>query len=297
MIQHLGHLALPGCGPHGRWRRLGRWTMGQRLRLAGVVPRAADVLRLSPAAGYASLSVGSGVPLWYRWCVRTGVLGSLFFVGVMALERHLCPYCLVAHVANIAFWLVIEFSPSQSSGSSRRSLVFGILSSVAVTAGLAITQSRAKETASQQAEAQLQQSIERIRDHLRAGAATGTVQTDGKGFTGRFRRGPERAALRLVVFSDYQCKDCRSTEEAIDEALAGRPDISISHKHFPLCKECNRIVRIEHFHDHACRAAQAAEAAGLLGGNDAFCACTLGCLSGKRCSPTRNSPLSPASLA
>src|SRR4029077_11544325 len=85
-----------------------------------------------------------------------------------------------------------------------------------------------------------------------------------------YRRGSERAPIRLVLFDDYECKDCHETELQLAEALQGRSDISVSPKNYPLCKDCNRTIKSAHFHDHACRAAEAAEAAGILGGNEAF---------------------------
>ncbi|MHC4948301.1 MAG: DsbA family protein, partial [Planctomycetota bacterium] len=54
--------------------------------------------------------------------------------------------------------------------------------------------------------------------------------------------------------------------------LSGRDDISLSAKHFPLCKDCNAFARERNVNPHpnACWAARAAETAGILRGNDGF---------------------------
>jgi protein-disulfide isomerase len=92
----------------------------------------------------------------------------------------------------------------------------------------------------------------------------------GRRFTGRYRKGPEKAAIRLVFFTDYQCAHCRTLDSHIALALRGRGDVSVSIKHFPLNRECNPTVIDPKRHALACRAARIAEAAGLLGGDEAF---------------------------
>lgn len=89
-------------------------------------------------------------------------------------------------------------------------------------------------------------------------------------FTGRYRLGPEVAPVRIVIFSDYQCPECKSMEKQALEVLAKHPEVSLSAKHFPFCTECNRHMGGFNKHPLACRAARAAEAAGIVGGNNAF---------------------------
>ena len=122
--------------------------------------------------------------------------------------------------------------------------------------------------AAERAERDFQRSLGTIVRHVRR--ARPTLPNDGTPpFTGRYRLGPERAAVRIVVFSDYQCRDCAETERQIEEALRTHDHVSFSHKHFPLCKDCNRTIKLD-FHKRACRAARAAEAAGIVGGQQAF---------------------------
>src|SRR5690606_14924247 len=97
-----------------------------------------------------------------------------------------------------------------------------------------------------------------------------------EGFRGRYVHGPEEAAIRVVMFTDYQCPDCNRIESEIEPILKQRDDISLSVMHFPFCRNadggkiCNKYAPRD-LHANACRAARAAEAAGIVGGNAAFC--------------------------
>ncbi|MFQ5501817.1 MAG: DsbA family protein [Phycisphaerae bacterium] len=90
------------------------------------------------------------------------------------------------------------------------------------------------------------------------------------GFTGRYRLGPEKAAIRIVMISDYQCIDCQRLEPQFMKYAEEHDDISFSMKHFPMCKDCNPRFQRNNPHPDACWAAKAAEAAGIIGGNDGF---------------------------
>lgn len=90
-------------------------------------------------------------------------------------------------------------------------------------------------------------------------------------FTGRYRLGPEKARVRIVMITDYQCPDCKRIEgEVIKWVKANDKDVSLSIKHFPMCSACNPNFKDYNMHPNACWAARAAEAAGILGGNAGF---------------------------
>jgi protein-disulfide isomerase len=92
-----------------------------------------------------------------------------------------------------------------------------------------------------------------------------------QGFTGRYREGPERAVARIVIYSDYQCHQCKRIENEVRAIRAKHPEtVSISHKHYPWCAACNKYLNGQTLHGNACWAARAAETAGLLKGNDGF---------------------------
>lgn len=102
--------------------------------------------------------------------------------------------------------------------------------------------------------------------------SAGQSAAAAKPFTGRWRRGPEQAAVRIVVLTDYQCPDCKLIEQQIEEQIAldskESPRISFSMKHFPFCTACN--PKAPNLHANACWAARAAEAAGILHGEAGF---------------------------
>jgi protein-disulfide isomerase/uncharacterized membrane protein len=99
-------------------------------------------------------------------------------------------------------------------------------------------------------------------------AAALPAASASKGFTGRWRFGPEQAGVRVVLFTGYQCPDCKRVEGQLESLLAKYPNISVSVKHFPFCTECNSHA--PNLHPNACWAARAAETAGILGGSEAF---------------------------
>ena len=85
-----------------------------------------------------------------------------------------------------------------------------------------------------------------------------------------YRIGPEKAKVGLVVFYDYQSAECWRIERDIQELMGKYGNrMSVTARHYPLCTDCN-VSLGSNSHPNACRAALAAEAAGLLKGNDGF---------------------------
>lgn len=87
-------------------------------------------------------------------------------------------------------------------------------------------------------------------------------------FTGRYHLGSEKPRVRIVVISDFQCADCQKLDRELVD-LADKPNVSVSMKHFPFCRDCNQNVP-QTLHANACWAARAAEAAGMVGGTLGF---------------------------
>lgn len=84
--------------------------------------------------------------------------------------------------------------------------------------------------------------------------------------------GPPDAPHRLVIFSDFQCPACRVLHERMEEVLEKYGDqLQAAYKHYPQDPACNDnpAFRIGG-HASACQAARAAEAARLLGGDEAY---------------------------
>lgn len=72
------------------------------------------------------------------------------------------------------------------------------------------------------------------------------------------------------MLTDYQCTDCNRIEVDVRKLMSERTDFSLSIKHFPMCADCNEHFKEQNMHPNACWAARAAEAAGILRGNDGF---------------------------
>ncbi len=84
--------------------------------------------------------------------------------------------------------------------------------------------------------------------------------------------GPAAAPHTVVMFGDFQCPVCAETDKTLKQ-VQQRLDGSfrVVFKHFPLNHACNAAVDADKApHAFGCMAAEAAEAARRLGGNDAF---------------------------
>lgn len=256
-LQHLGAAPLPGCGLDSPCQRALGGPFGTIPALDWPVAFAGASFFAGSLAAWAT--AGAGWPRSLRWLARIGGGFSLAFLVLAFQQGTPCPFCITAQLANLIFVVCSE----RSSGPTRARRPEGafVLAALGVTVGLALARARAEAGHEAAAEADLSESTRAIEQH--GGART---------FTGRYRRGPERAALRLVLFTDYQCPDCARLEREAAQLLGERDDLSLSIKHFPLSKDCNRRARElgQNPHPNACWAARAAEAAGLVGGTEAF---------------------------
>jgi len=281
---HLQGIALPGCGPGSPCEQAAAGPWGH----VPIVNWPLSHLGMAYFAGVlvAWLNSRGALPALLRWTVRVGVLGSLVLTTVLIVERQPCTYCLAVHAANILFWLAVERGGRRTVKSAAQAWVPALTTFVLFTAALGVAEWQRWEHRQARGTALLREDEEniiaatsqRVAASQAADAGTLVVATgpgeDGSGaaeehgFTGRWRWGPEAAPIRLVLLTDYQCVDCNAVERQI-LPLFDRPDVSISVKHFPMCTDCNSGLQ-RTLHKNACVAAQAAEAAGILGGNDGF---------------------------
>ena len=323
-LEHLGAVALPGCGPGSGCAEVAKSYWGK-------VPGTSWPTSFAGLAYFLAVLVywlGSvrGTPAIFRWVIRLGVLGSLWLIGVMFYEDHFCQYCIGAHGSNVAFWIVMEISRRRAPLSGRLvAAAAGVYVVASVTMG--VIDYRVWQDAERRGEADLADSTAAIiaateraqaaaeREAAERAQASGTKPTanpgpqepapdpppDPKptaaadpppgtapvvaaadpadppdsdppavtGFRGRYLYGPEKAAVRLVLFTDYQCRDCRRIEMEIRELLEKYDDISLSVKQFPFDERCNETVG-RTLHANACWASCAAETAGIMWGNDGF---------------------------
>ncbi len=300
---------LPGCGPNSGCAKATASALGKLpFTVPGVGPTLEQgwpVSFLGLAFFISMLAawviVGRRVPSSVVHMARLGVLASGFYLVMMLtnMNQYLCKYCLASHACNLVFWLAAEIG---TRAGSRRSP--GFLKAV-VTAGtvffassaaMGVLDARAQEQkaakqedslaaeiAAMQAEAAAQQSAPKPAEPA---PSTSIRQKDfppisldvpvpgddtlkQEGFTGRYRLGPAEAPIRVVVFSDYQCKDCKRVEAELKQVVKDMPNVSVSHKQFAFDKTCNKYFDTL-MHPNACWAARAAEAAGMLRGNAGF---------------------------
>lgn len=266
-LQHVGQMPLFGCGPgwgcsdlaENSW---GSSVFGWPVSLLGLAYFGALSL-IWPAIGWRP-----GLPPWLKWMVRLGAAGSVLFLAAMFVVGKFCMYCCVVHFANFAFLAIVELSGSERRGPLLGPIMIGSLAAATVLALPLL--GRIGGGVAEDNDQQLSKSIQRIVEHVRRNDHLPRDFENG-GFTGRYQRGPRRAAIRLVVFGDYNCKACREIHETIGKLLSERKDLSYSHKHLPRgCFTCNGGVNTPRLIETAGRAARAAETAGLLNGNDGF---------------------------
>lgn len=258
--QRLGALDLPGCGLEGACARAANSVWGTLpvvdWPLSYVGLAYALALIVAVLAGRGRLAAPA------LWVVRIGAVGSVLLSAVMVVEGYVCPYCLVFHGAHVLAWLLLERAARGGAPTEGDAWMGAAGTFAVVTALLALVDVRFREVAEQRGEEELARSTEAILE--------GTDEPPA--LTGRYRIGPAEAAIRVVIFSDYQCPDCRRIEQEMRRVLERRSDVSFSPKHFPFCADCNdRFAELgTNPHPNACWAARAAEAAGILGGTEAF---------------------------
>lgn len=260
VLEHVGGLSLPGCGPGSACAELTRGVWGKVPLVNWPVSFVGLAYFIGLLVAWIQAGRGSGVSTALRYAARLGGAFSVMFVVVMILNRHLCWYCLAAHLGNFAFLVLMERCPKVPA-AAWRPLLWGGLAFLVVSAGQEGTRRSFKHLAVEDAERRLAKSTGQI---IELGGDTVVGR-----FIGRYRIGPEAAPIRLMIISDYQCPDCKRIEAQANAILAQRDDISLSAKHFPMCTDCNRNAS-KTLHPNACWAARAAETAGILRGNDGF---------------------------
>lgn len=268
VLAHFNAIELPGCGTASDCSRAseGRWG-----KLPGTNwPLSFVGFAYFQALVAAYIYSGGRLPGALRLAASLGAAVSVLLVGVMIVESYLCDYCLAVHLLNVLF--AVGYGLNRFC-SGRQSIVpinrFTVLVAFAATLVatsllLAVVDRHVSASAAQTKSKQLQ--------HALTEAAANT-QADKRAKSefgpGRYFLGLKEARVHIVVVSDYQCPSCRAIDAQLRALAAGRSDVSISMRHFPFCTDCNKHIDKTR-HSNACRAALAAEAAGTVGGSDAF---------------------------
>ncbi|MCA9185698.1 MAG: DsbA family protein [Planctomycetales bacterium] len=263
VLHHLAGMELPGCGPTSACAELASSPWGN------VVGWPVSLLGLAYFLGVTvayTVTLRRGIPLLAQLVLFAGGIVSLAFLGIMAFEGKWCVYCLVIHACNLS---LVGLTLAQRSSTSTLVWTSSFGSTfLVVSAILAIVLFRHADRITQRQRDQTEQSISAILDQTQ-NDSDAVPPTDG-GFAGRYRQGPEEAAVRLVVFHDYQCKECLELDTELALMLKQYPTVSVTVLHYPLCSQCNDTVTLEFLHKQACDAAYLAEAAGQLAGGEVF---------------------------
>jgi protein-disulfide isomerase/uncharacterized membrane protein len=82
--------------------------------------------------------------------------------------------------------------------------------------------------------------------------------------------GPEDALVHVILWGDYQDSNTSLANRTLRAYVDEHPNVRFSFRHFPVNSDCNPHMNIPTKNEKACRMAVAAEAAGELGGQDAF---------------------------
>jgi len=260
VLEHVGGIGLPGCGPESGCAQAASSAWGSVPGINWPVSYIGLAYFVALAAGWVTFR--HGVPGAVRGLLWLSAAISVGFIIVMLVGGYLCVYCFATHIANFGVLACVELGARTAPQAVQPKRALGTLAGVFVVATVVLAglEMGVRAEAGAQAEEDLAESRQRILE---------STETADDVFTGRYHTGPQRAPIRIVMFTDYQCTDCQRIEGEISRILDERDDVSLSIKHFPMGTECNEYL-VQNMHPNACWAARAAEAAGMLRGNEGF---------------------------
>lgn len=254
--KNLEIIQAPGCGAGGGCEQAAASIWAKVPLINWPVSFLGLAYFVALASAWTAARRSGGLSKRSKYFVRLGAALSVMFVAAMIAGGYLCWYCLAVHIGNLGFLVTMELAP-KGAATTRRNLAWVGGTFTIVT----IIELGALAFVDRAVSQQQEQSTQRIIDTPDEERLTG--------FTGRYLLGAAAAPIRIVVISDYQCPHCRTIELELEEMMSQRDDISLSAKHFPFCTDCNPHTP-RNMHPNACWAARAAEAAGILHGNDGF---------------------------
>lgn len=208
--------------------------------------------------------------------VVLGVWESITFLRIMAFELHQwCLLCVITHVLNFGLLVVTIWAwPGKPPAPAFRPHPTGRLALATLTAGLLAGFAHLAVVVISIQGGWLQQvgdAYRRIVDdpvyvtwnYARQPQVNLNIRTDDVWL------GDPDAPHTVVIFSDFQCTQCRRAHEVLAELATQRDDVRITYRHFPQDPACNPHPDFQAGgHPAACRAARAFEAARLVGGPD-----------------------------
>lgn len=256
---HLTGINAPGCGPDSGCAEAARSAWGSVPGLGWPTSHIGLAFFVGMTVAWIAIRL-RGLTAGFLWLARVGALISIALTAVMFINGYVCQWCLLTHGGNLLFWITAEVAMRQAAAQRPLGVKAAVGAALMTTAVLIPVELVAQSAAQQKLDEQRRQSVENI---------ISTPDEQRQAFTGRYLYGPEEAAMRIVAFTDYQCEDCQRFERELRGILEQRDDISLSIKQFPMSNKCNKYLPTN-MHNNACMAARAAEAAGILQGNDGF---------------------------
>lgn len=276
VLAHFQGIDLPGCGAGSGCASAAASKFGT-LPVVGLPTSFLGVAYFAGLlAAWLTERRGAGTAL--RWMSRAGAVAAVLLLFAMVNGGWFCAYCVTAHAGAILAWIAAERSGRELNAGRWQPHAF-VGAGLAAMVALAVADSGATKAGAKRAENRLAESEQRIAEATASQSSATTTppppdQTTvaappAARFEGRYRRGAESARVRVVLFTDYQCPDCKRIEGELAAILARSPGVAASIKLFPLNVDCNPHAPGQ-MHANACWAARAAEAAGIVGGVDGF---------------------------
>ncbi len=186
--------------------------------------------------------------LYFTAIVNLGGCLALFGYSLLGL-RSLCPFCTLYYICSGL--LVLLFYVQKKSWRPD----FPILLSFAV---VLLTVAFYQRTVVNGKIAAIEKSESTLRESVLTELAE-KPQMGEPDYASKFKIiAAEKAQVRMVIFSDFECPACRMLSERLPEIIAkykGRVDIS--YYFYPLDQACNPNMN-RPLHQHACQAALAA---------------------------------------
>ncbi len=291
VLKHFNKVQLPGCRAGSACDKLDSHFLGGIRFPQGIAeslgfamwPTSALGLTYFAAIAAAWLVAVRRITPGLRAMVRLGALVSLGYMVVILIEKTYCKYCIASHAANFALLASMEVGlmlakrsrPTDvpTFRSPRRgmaSLAAFVLAFAGVTGALAREELALAARGREANNRAVKEMLEKSRQTPPAGSG---YDFGPKGFTGRYRTGPEVAQARIVMFGAFTCKFCKQMEQQVLQLVSANPGkVSFCFKHYPMNSGCNPHIekgKDPEEHRNACWAARCAEACAIWAGANA----------------------------
>lgn len=214
------------------------------------------------------LLVGLTRSKWHLVPVVEATLASVYaalMVGILLLERSLCPLCVACHVISCVIVICLLLSsPGLPAVVVRPSPTSSHPFAVVALAGiLAVALGQHWRIANGVVNDDLATLL--LDAHMTQEAREVPVSANDP------IMGPRDATCAtLAVFFDAQCPPCQAFSRTLVNQILPRSNgrLRVVLKHFPLCRDCN--LYSSNVHPDACKLAYLLEGSRLQGGMDAF---------------------------